>query len=82
KEMLASEKELARIDHGDTKVLLEHGIYTTCLLIVSKETARFRQSLRNALMEFETNYREELTSQAALVSAFTPFKERAEELFL
>ncbi|MFW9851189.1 MAG: hypothetical protein ACFFF4_18835, partial [Candidatus Thorarchaeota archaeon] len=25
KEMLASEKELARIDHGDTKVLLEHG---------------------------------------------------------
>ncbi|MHA2424430.1 MAG: hypothetical protein ACXAEF_06560 [Candidatus Thorarchaeota archaeon] len=82
KEMLASGQDLARIDHGDTKVLLENGMYTTCLLIVSKETARFRQSLRNALMEFEANYREELATQGALVSAFAPFKTRVEEMFL
>jgi hypothetical protein len=82
KEMLSSGQELARIDHGDTKVLLESGIYTTCLLIVSKETARFRQALRNALMEFETNYREELLGESAMVTAFAPFKTRVEEMFL
>ncbi|MHA1908995.1 MAG: hypothetical protein ACW98Y_16970 [Candidatus Thorarchaeota archaeon] len=82
KEMLASGQELARIDHGDVKVLLENGMYTTCLLVVTKETARFRQALRNVLMEFETNYREELIEDGALVTTYAPFKTRVEEMFL
>ncbi|MDF1540421.1 MAG: hypothetical protein P1Q69_16115 [Candidatus Thorarchaeota archaeon] len=82
KEMLASGQELARIDHGDVKVLLEVGIRSTCLLVVSRETARFRQSLRNAMLEFEADYRYELENQGTFVSAFTPFKTRLEEMFL
>ncbi|MFW9918733.1 MAG: hypothetical protein ACFFED_03985 [Candidatus Thorarchaeota archaeon] len=82
KELLASGESLQRIDHGDSKILLEHGMHTTCLLIVSKETARFRQSLRSALLEFETTYREEIYSDTAVTTVFKPFRSRAEEIFL
>jgi hypothetical protein len=83
REMLATGEKLQRVDHGDIKILLEYGVLTTGLLIVSKETSRFRQSLRNAVMEFETNYREELIhSNTALATTFNPFKARAEEIFL
>jgi len=82
KELLASGETLQRVDHGDTKILLEYGADTICLLIVSKETARFRQSLRSALLEFETTYREEIHSDTAMTTSFKSFKSRAEEIFL
>ncbi len=82
KELLASGESLQRIDHGDSKILLEHGMDITCLLIVSKETSRFRQSLRSALLEFETTYREEIHSDTAVTTVFKPFKARAEEIFM
>jgi hypothetical protein len=82
KEMLASGQQLQRVDHGDVKILFEEGIKTTFLLIVSKETSRFRQSLRNAVMEFEANYRETLLSDTGNVTAFQAFRHRAQEIFL
>lgn len=82
KELLASGENLQRIDHGDSKMLLEYGMDTICLLIVTKETARFRQSLREALLEFEARYRKEIQSDTALTTTFKPFKTRAEEIFL
>ena len=82
KELLASGETLQRVDHGDTKILLEYGVDTICLLIVSKETSRFRQSLRSALLEFEATFREEIHSDTAMTTSFKSFKSRAEEIFL
>ncbi|NWF95854.1 MAG: hypothetical protein HXY34_06895 [Candidatus Thorarchaeota archaeon] len=82
REMLSSQKQVHRIDHGDAKILVESGPMTTFLLIVTEETARFRQSLRNLQLEFEANYREELTSSPSVTSAFSDFKWRAREVFL
>ncbi len=82
KEMLATGSELQRIDHGDVKILVEVGTKTTFLLTVTKETSRFRQVLRNLVLEFETNYREELSTDSALVTAFEPFRDRIEEVLI
>ncbi len=82
KELLASGESLQRIDHGDVKILLEHGADITCLLVVTIATSRFRQSLQAALVEFETTYRKHLHSEHSLSTGFLPFKARAEEIFL
>jgi len=82
KEILASEENLKGVDHGDTKILVELGIMTKGLLIVTRETSRFRQALRQAIAEFEINYREEILADTALVSAFETFRERVETIFL
>lgn len=82
KEMLATDRNLHRVDHGDIKILVESGALTTSLLVVTEETARFRQSLRNATMEFESNYRDALLRDSAFVTDFVSFRERAKALFL
>ncbi|TXT55315.1 MAG: membrane protein of unknown function [Candidatus Thorarchaeota archaeon] len=81
KEMLASAKDLHGIDHGDVKILVETGNLSTVLLIVNRETASFRQGLRNALLELEANYRQELKADAALLQPFEPFRQRIKEIF-
>ncbi|MBD3408138.1 MAG: hypothetical protein GF411_18600 [Candidatus Lokiarchaeota archaeon] len=81
KEMLASAKDLHGIDHGDVKILVETGNLTTVLLVVNRETASFRQGLRNALLELEANYREELKADTAMLQPFEPFRERVKEIF-
>ncbi|TFG07336.1 hypothetical protein EU538_08935 [Candidatus Thorarchaeota archaeon] len=81
KEMLASESALDRVDHGDVRILVETGNLTRALLIVTKETPSLRQSVRNAMLEFEVNYRETLTSDTALVTTFKGFDERVSDIF-
>ncbi len=81
REMLASTKQLHRIDHGDTKILFETGMLTTFLLVVTQETVRFRQVLRALQIEFEANYREEILSKSPFVNAYSRFKERVIEAF-
>ncbi|MHA1636783.1 MAG: hypothetical protein ACTSUB_02105, partial [Candidatus Thorarchaeota archaeon] len=82
KEILASGEKLHGVDHGDTNILVESGPLTTALLIVTKETSRFRQSLRQAITEFELNYREDILARTALVSAYESFRERIVQIFL
>ncbi len=81
KEMLASESALDRVDHGDVRILVETGSITRALLIVTKETPSLRHSFRNAMMEFEVNHREQLTSDTALVTTFKKFDERVSDIF-
>ncbi|MEM2143175.1 MAG: hypothetical protein QXS20_09900 [Candidatus Thorarchaeota archaeon] len=80
KELLASSKQLHRIDHGDAKILVETGPLTTFLLVVNKETVRFRQILRQLQLEFESNFRESLISGAPMVSEYAAFRRRVVEL--
>lgn len=82
KEMLASGERLHRIDHGDVIILVEPGTIVTSLLIVSRETSRFRQLLRNVVMEFEAKFREELLSETPLVTQYEKYRERVQEIFL
>ncbi len=82
KEMLASGETLERVDHGDVKILVEHGVNITSILIVTKATTRFRQSLLSATMEFEATYRDQISSDTAMVTTFKAFASRAEEIFL
>ncbi len=81
KEMLAGEGDLQRVDHGDIKILVERGLYSTFLLVVTKETARFRQSLRNIVLEFEANYRSELLEDSGMVTQYKNFQGRIDEIF-
>ncbi|MHA1770591.1 MAG: hypothetical protein ACTSYL_10480 [Candidatus Thorarchaeota archaeon] len=82
KEMLGSEQELNGINHGDVRILVEHGLKTTHLLVASRETPTFRQILRNLVLEFETNYRDELVAEAPLVTAYDSFRERIESVLI
>jgi hypothetical protein len=79
-DMLASKKELERIDHGDVKIIIEHGVLTTFILVASLETPSLRQSLRNLCMEFEVNYRDRLVEDTSLVSSYDDFKERTKHV--
>jgi hypothetical protein len=79
-DMLASKKELERIDHGDVKIIIEHGVLTTFILVATLETPSLRQSLRNLCMEFEANYRNQLVEDTSLVSSYEDFKERTEQV--
>lgn len=81
-DMLASKKDLERIDHGDVKIILEHGILTTFILVATLETPALRQSLRNLLMEFETNYRDGLLEDTGLVSSYDEFKDRTKRVLI
>ncbi len=81
REMLASSRQLQRIDHGDVKILFEPGPLTTFLLVVTQETARFRHALRALQMEFETNYREEILSKSPFMEVYSKFRDRVKEVF-
>jgi len=82
KEMLPAGKAIHGVDHGDVKILVEHGQMTTHLLIASRETPSLRQTLRNMVLEFEANYRESLTGEPGLVTSYEKFSDRVQEVFL
>lgn len=79
REMIGSGEDLNGVNHGNVRILVEHGLMTTHLLVASQETPAFRQILRNLVVEFETNYREQLLDDSSTVVTFEPFGKRIEK---
>ncbi|MGQ4911072.1 MAG: hypothetical protein ACP6KW_02795 [Candidatus Thorarchaeota archaeon] len=75
KEMLASGETVKRIDHGDVKILVEHGAMTTSLLVVTRETIHFRRALRALSLEFEATYREEISKEVPNLAILEPHRQ-------
>ena len=80
KELLSSTRFIYGIDHGDTKVVVEHGEYTSHVVMASRESPSLREVLRRLVLEFEATYREQLQADTVVMTEFEAFRQRVDEL--
>ncbi len=72
KEISQSKQELKRIDHGDYKIMLDHGTYIFIALIVTEEMRIYMDKITRVRKEIETFFEEILKSWNGDLEYFKP----------
>ncbi len=81
KEISQSSKELKIIDHGDQKIMLEHGEYISIALSVLEELRIFWDKLYKLRVKIETIYGELLKHFDGDLKVFSPVGAMIDEIF-